>query len=181
MTDADTPSVPDLWWSASSGIIGRNPSGYYDRVGIVWFDGKIWWNTVKPQELPADAVKLGDVEDLHADREYFYAEWEKAAHRLADIRGLLDQLDAQRDNPQIRSRMQDGSNAPLHRAFEAGVRYAVGCLRRILDREPGREEPRGRCSRCGQQVPRSQQADHAREHHASCACEECMPIGMDDA
>lgn len=164
MTDADNPRVPDFRWAPVPQWLGA----VYVQSRERWYELAV---KPDPVDLPADAVKLGDVEesreqihDLTAWKEDMIHEMSglgdrpmaKAAREAkrqrdeardeldglrADIRAVLDQLDAQRDNPQIRSRMQDGSNAPLHRAFEAGVRYAVGCLRRILDREPGREEP----------------------------------------
>ena len=111
MTDADTPRVPELWWSKKMGVLRRSPSGRMDSTD----DG----HTLIA--LPADAVKLGDVEKLRAELEHWrgayerlFAVGEKRATDLADIRAWLDQPGLDKD-----------------------VRLVH--IRAILDREPGRE------------------------------------------
>jgi hypothetical protein len=53
-----TPRVPELWWSPSTGALHANrlASEKYLQLNSTW-----------RRDLPADAVKLGDVEALRAE------------------------------------------------------------------------------------------------------------------
>lgn len=140
MTDADTPRVPDLWWSPTEDFIHRLASTFYRFVG----DEKCLGT-----ELPADAVKLGDVEE---------------------VRELLDRTRRSRDNHMNRAiraeRERDALRADIRAVLvdfgqlgEPGrpnQTTALEALERIdacLDREPGREEPKPRVFLPGDTVP----------------------------
>ena len=95
--------MPNFWWC---------PTHHLYRGGI---------------ERPcAEAVKLGDVEALRADREHWYAEWEKAAHLHMAAERRRDSLRAE-----IRAVLdREGPNA------RAALRIAA-----IVEREPSSPQP----------------------------------------
>lgn len=60
-------TVPDLWFSATTGVLSRLPDAAYARVGFT-FELRAEFPPCDPNELPADAVgPLGDVAALLAE------------------------------------------------------------------------------------------------------------------
>lgn len=119
--DADTPRVPELWWSKKMGVLRRSPSGRMYSTD----DG----HTLIA--LPADAVKLGDVE---AARDTGYNNgWDVGyAKGWEETRAELDKLRAD-----IRAELDDYAGS--ERDHYAGQSLYRSIADR-LDREPGREE-----------------------------------------
>lgn len=100
-------TVPDLWFSATTGVLSRLPDGAYARVGFT-FELRTEFPPCDPNELPADAVgPLGDVAALREQlrwAEYDRANAQAAGHMLlrqvkrfaalrAEVRAVVDSYD----------------------------------------------------------------------------------------
>ncbi|MBB1153976.1 hypothetical protein [Amycolatopsis dendrobii] len=139
MTDADTPRVPDQPCANTT---------VYDHDGIrveahpsfgaqVWTEISpgTWRQAFRTGQPPADAVKLGDVAKLTDSLRIANSACERRDAKLADIRAVL---------------------AGREKLIKNGVIYAnelilIEMITAILDREPGREEPKpDPCKPCGE-------------------------------
>lgn len=150
MTDADTPRVPKLWWSPSTGGL------YANRIAA----GKyLQLNDTYRRDLPADAVKLGDVSDLDRLRRDLTATLglleteretlEAAENELADLRQHARNVAAQRD-AELAAHKRVAAELDALRADIRAVLVdwesrstpedAITTALALLDREPGREE-----------------------------------------
>lgn len=120
MTDADTPRVPELWWSPSEIALWEK-----DEDGFFCPD---YYPIKGASELPDDAVKLGDVEaaydrgfadgcgqghnDLHVEISNVVAKWRQVpTNRTPILIQILQQvediLDREPGDPNRRDRIEE--------------------------------------------------------------------------
>lgn len=171
MTDADTPRVPDLpdfRWHPTEGLLTIAASGVWN---IADFDG--WPNPDGPRHwhtVPADAVKLGDVEAARREAdEYWRRLCEHASRGRDEARRERDalKLNVAALRAEVEERHQRmASMQENHETLRADIRAVLddydangmpddqlARIDLILDREPGREEPKPRVFLPGDTIP----------------------------
>lgn len=89
MSDIDqTPRIPDLWFSATHGVITHSSTGGYWHL----LDNEAWPLPLPEHEdesLPADAVRLGDVEALRAELNAAVGRANRVVLELAALRAEI--------------------------------------------------------------------------------------------
>lgn len=123
MTDADTPRVPDrpqFRWHDDHGMF-REHGGYWHHV----LNRQGWGPAATlPEELatmPADAVKLGDVEALRAQ---YRQETERCEHTYSDLERELSQEHLRAERFKRRARRAEDELLAL-RALRADIRAVL--------------------------------------------------------
>lgn len=141
--EASEPRPGDIWRSPTQGTWTLDETGAYVAMQPHTPSGL-------SEDLPADAVKLGDVEALRRERDAYQSLWESAAgERDAAAQVLAAHLDCVGNLERERDALRADIRVVLDSrsgALRMGIVYAnesalIKALRLILDREPGREEP----------------------------------------